>query len=484
MTTFLQELARDTNLTTTENGAATYASSLSASLDYFAAAGAMRDTPDKAADLFEKAYREDPQTAVRIMFYLRDVRGGQGERAMFRACLKRLADLGYSDMGKVLKHVPEYGRWDDVFYDGSTVTGPMVQLVGEQLVADAKACGLGQPVSLAAKWLPSEKSKSRQRLWLNLRRALGLSERKYRKVLSRLRSHIGLLEHQMSDNRWEDIDYGKLPSRAHMTHVKAFKRHTPDKYQAYLDSVNRGEADMKASVLYPYELYDMAYGPNADAASAFWENLPDYTRGNDGIVLADVSGSMTGRPMAVSVSLALYFAERNQGAYKGYFMTFSDRPQLVKVEGDTLADRLANIESSDWGMSTDLEAAFDAILAAAKRSGAGEVPKTLYIVSDMEFNQATGSWDRRSGTFRQSADDTMFETAKRKFADAGLVLPHVVFWNVNARNSNYPATMFDGNVTLVSGLSPSVFGMAVEGKAPAELMSEVVNGPRYQPIVI
>ncbi|SKT46478.1 DUF2828 family protein [Mycobacteroides abscessus] len=480
MTTFLDELLREDNLTLTENGAATNKSSLNAVVDYFAAAGAMRDTPAKAAELFEKAFLEDPQTAVRTMFYLRDVRGGQGERAVFRECYRSLAAMAPATAEALLVHIPEYGRWDDVFYDGSNVTPGISALIGDQLVKDAKDFSEGKSVSLLAKWLPSDKSKARKDLAINLRKAIGLDQRKYRKVLSRLRSRISLLEHDMSAKRWKEIDWGKLPSRAHKTHVKAFYRNTPAEYQAYLDSVVKGEAKVNAGTLYPYELYDMVHAGQAKAADALWANLHDYTRGNDGIVLADVSGSMWGRPMSVSVSLALYFADRNQGAYKDHFMTFSSTPKLEKVTGRTLSERMNAIQhSTTWCGSTDLFAAFRAILEAGKRSG--EVPKTLYVVSDMEFDAAfgLGRWGRQP-----SASATIFEAAKREFADAGLELPHVVFWNVNARNSNYPALAHDGHVTLVSGLSPTVFGMAVEGKSPAELVQDVVNGPRYQQIVV
>ncbi|NGX06413.1 MULTISPECIES: DUF2828 family protein [Mycobacteroides] len=476
MTAFLQEIRREFNQARTENGAVTNASSFDAVVDFFGAAGAMRYRPDEAADLFEKAYREDPQSAIRTMFYLRDVRGGQGERAVFRACLKRLADLGFTPMDKVLKHIPEYGRWDDIFYEGSKVTGAMAKLVGDQLVKDAHDFNRGESVSLLAKWLPSDTSKGRAELAINLRKAIGLDQRKYRKVLSRLRSRIELLEHDMSAKRWDEIDWGKLPSQAHRTHVKAFHRHTPAEYQAYLDSVTKGEAKINTSTLYPHEVYRMATR-GEPAADVMWANLPDYTTGSDSLVMADVSGSMTWEnnalAMAVSVSLALYFAERNKGAYNGYFMTFASSPQLIKAEGETLRQRLASIENAPLGGSTNLEAAFDTILAAGVRSG--EVPKSLYIVSDMEFNQAVSYGSRST---------SIFEGAKGKFVRAGLELPHVVFWNVNARNSNYPALAHDGNVSLVSGFSPSIFGMAVEGKSPAELVQDVVNGPRYQPIVI
>jgi hypothetical protein len=473
MTAYIDALRTETNLAFTENGAVTNRSSLDPVVDFFALGGAMRDTPEDAADLFELAFQADPLSAVRVMFYLRDVRGGQGEREVFRACLRRLASYDGPAYRKIIAHIPFYGRWDDVFHSG--VSAAVVQLVSDQLNDDLLALCCGGPVSLMAKWLPSENTSSaatRKRAYL-LRRALNMTPRRYRKTLSVLRERIHLLEQDMSANRWQEIDFAKLPSQAHRKHVNAFYRHTPAEYITYLDSVGQGAASINVATLYPYEVFDMVRKGQGAAADVMWSNLPDYTAGKNALVMADVSGSMEGRPMSVSVSLALYFAERNQGAFNGYFLTFSAQPRLVKVRGDTLSSRLSFIHRSEWGGNTNLLEAFRAMLDAALRSGEAP-PSVLYVVSDMEFDEATGVG--RQGT--------VFHAAQTEFAECGYDLPHVVFWNVNARNMQAPATILDGNVSLVSGCSPTVFGMAVEGKSPAELMRSVIDSDRYASIVL
>ncbi len=492
MTKFLTALQAETNLTRTENMAVTNKSTLSPVLDYFSLAGAMRNDPKGSAQLFEQAFREDPQTAVRILFYLRDVRGGQGERDIFRAGWQKLCHIDAVAAEKLLQHIPEYGRWDDLFGTPGNLAGSVVNLIKNQLQKDLASLKVSptEPVSLLAKWLPSENttSKDTKRAARWLRTQLGYAagpsgtSPDYQRALSSLRRRIRLLEQDMSAKRWNEIDFGKLPSQAHRKHVKAFYRHVPDKYSAYLASVEKGEAKINVNTVYPYEIYEMCklgYGfQNSQYANVAWENLPDYTDGKNAIVMADVSGSMMGRPMSVSVSLALYFAERNKGAFKGYFMTFSESPQLVKVQGDNLAKRLASIEKSRWGMNTDLSKAFRAILAAAKQSNEAP-PEVLYVISDMEFDAATSS-----GWSNPTAQDTVFQTAKRDFAQAGYQLPHVVFWNVDARNQQVPATILDGQVSLVSGCSPTIFGVAVQGKSPMDVVYDVVNSDRYARIVL
>lgn len=469
MTTYLDALRQTTNYTTTENGALTNRSSLDPIVDFFSLAGAMRNNPQGAADLFEKAYEAEPLTAVRTMFYLRDIRGGQGERDVFRACLRRApADV----LDRVAHHIPEFGRWDDIFFNG--ITDGVLDLIRTQWAMDENGLAEGGQISLMAKWLPSENAgKASKLLALRIADHLDLSPAEYRRSLSAMRARIKLLEHDMSANRWNDIDYGKLPSQAHRKHVKAFKRHTPERYAEYLASVDKGEAKINVGTVYPYEIYNMV-GTQPAYANTAWENLPDYTGGDDALVMADVSGSMWGLPMSVSVSLALYFAERNKGLFKGYYMSFSDQPVLVKVTGKTLAERMTNIEHKHKhiGYNTDLSKAFRAILAAALKANEAP-PKTLYIISDMEFDQAT-----------IGNNDTVFETAKQEFASAGVEMPHTVFWNVNARQTQAPALACNGKVSLVSGLSPTIFSMAVQGKTPRELVDAVVNAERYQGITL
>jgi hypothetical protein len=477
-TSFLDALQKNTSKNArTENGAVTHSATGSDVLNFYALAGAMRDNVKQAKQLFRKALNEDRQLAIRALFYLRDIRGGQGERDLFRELYR---ELDADTAGKVAAFIPEYGRWDDLF---SVPNVPaIVEIVSRQLRVDNTNLEDGKSVSLMAKWLPSENASSKvsRAQARELAAALGLSNKEYRQQVVRLRKHIGLLEQAMSEGNWDGIDYSKLPSQASRKHSKAFNRHDNDRFSAFLDAVIKGEAKMNAGTTYTYEVVDMIRKGQTKAADAMWSALPDYTNGANALVVADVSGSMGsvsygGGPIDVSVSLALYFAERNKGPFNGYFMTFSERPELVKVSGATLSDKMRNIGMANWGMNTNIQAVFDVILKAAKAAGADatDVPKIVYIVSDMEFDRST-----------RNSDKTAFENAKKQFEKAGYVLPHIVFWNVNARNTNVPVTKNEGNVTLVSGLSQSTFAQVVQGKTPYESMIDVLNGPRYAQILV
>jgi len=341
--------------------------------------------------------------------------------------------------------------------------------------------------SLLAKWLPSENASSSNSRTMARQIAadLGMSNKEYRKRVVALRKRIGLLEQKMSENEWNEIDYGKIPSQAGRKHNKAFRRHDENRFEQFLDAVVSGEKTVNAGTLFTYEVVDVVRKGDNKTADALWKNLPDFTNGNNALVVADTSGSMGNidrsysatQPIDVSVSLALYFAERNTGAFKDYFLTFSERPQLVKVVGNTLAAKLKNISTAHWGMNTNIQAMFDLLLKSAKDTGATaeDMPKIIYIISDMEFDSST----RNSGL-------TAFENAKQAYEQAGYTLPHIVFWNVNARgsNSNVPVTKNEGNVTLVSGLSQSTFRYVIEGKTPLQSMLDILNGDRYAQIEV
>lgn len=488
---FLDELHRDTNRASeTANGALSNTSTLDPLLDFFSKAGAMRGREKEAYVLFEKAFAADKLNAIRCLFYLRDIRGGQGERSVFRYILSQLnQDL----VNKVSKYIPDYGRWDEVPINDFTI-----ELIGKQLEEDEARMKAGKSVSLLAKWLPSENasSKTQRNAARKIATQLSLLGKPvqvqdndfrtyslpnlapYRKKVVALRKHIDLLEQKMSAKKWMDIKFEKLPSQAHKKHVKAFYRHQDQRYREYLEKVNTGEAKINSGTLFTYDIYNMIKGyhvpqSQVDAANALWSGLPDYTRGTNALVLADVSGSMdsnNGLPMAISVSLALYFAEHNEGPFKDYFMTFTTKSRLQKINGNNLKERMDSIERADWHGSTNVQSAFDAILRSAQTSKASpdDMPKVLYIISDMQFNVATSGNDK-----------TNFEVMKEKYRDAGYELPHVVFWNVNAFGKDSPATKHDENVTLISGASQSTFKYVIEGKTPLESMMEVLGSERY-----
>jgi hypothetical protein len=473
---FLEELEKGLNKTArTANGAISNQSTLNPLLDFFSNAGAMRGRERDAVRLFQNAFDADATLAIRALFYLRDVRGGQGERSVFRAVLNT---LDKDVLNEIAKYIPEYGRWDEVPFNESGLI-----LIRNQLQDDLDMLAQNKPVSLLAKWLPSENtsSKATQAKAKELSKALGYKPSQYRKTLSALRKHITLLEQSMSQREWAEIQYDKLPTQAHRKHVKAFKRHSPEKYEAYLGAVEKGEAKINSGTAFTYELYNMVNEGNARTANAMWDALPDWTNGTNALVLPDVSGSMgmgrsDVRPISVSVSLAVYFAERNKGLFKDYFLEFSSEARLHKLSGTTLEAKLNSVQrSTNWMGSTNLQSAFDAILNAAvlARAEQAEMPKVLYIISDMQFNQAT-----------TNNRETNLEVAQRKFEEAGYELPHIVFWNVNATGNEAPATMYDNKVTLISGSNQSTFQYAVAGKTPMESMLDILNSDRYKQISV
>lgn len=463
----LDGMEKETSKGFTENGAVTFTRSGSANLDFYAQAGAMRKNPELALELFIKAFAEDRLTAVKILFYLRDVRGGQGERTLFRTCLEWLGMEGKEVFEKVVNFVPEYGRWDDLFFDNEKC----FQVIDEQLGKDNTT----STPSILAKWLPtinasSNKTKAKAKY---MAKALNLSEIEYRKLVRDLRKKIDVVEARMSANEWGSINYSGVPSQASRIYKNAFAKHDTERYGEFINKAVTGEVKINASTLYPYQIYNSVHRDYSETLEALWNQLPDYTQGKNALVVADVSGSMVGDPMSVSVSLALYFAERNQGQFKNHFITFSGEPQLQKITGKNLRDKMRQIETSEWGMNTDLQAVFNLILNTAVNNGCKreEMPETIYIISDMEFDNCV--------------DQTNLEEIKAKYDVAGYKVPNIVFWNVDARSGkNLPAQKNEEGVSLVSGFSPVIFKIAVENKTPEQVMLDTINSPRYDQIVL
>jgi hypothetical protein len=461
-------LSKATSKGLTENGAVTFTESGSANLDFFAQAGAMRKNPSAALELFKKAFYEDRQTSVRVLFYLRDIRGGQGERKLFRTCLEWLGEQEQDIFEKIISHVPEYGRWDDIFFDNAAC----FRFINSQLMVDDNA----DNPSLLAKWLPTinAKSKNTRQAAMFMAKNLQIDDISYRRWVRDLRKKIATVEEKMSARDWKSIDFSKVPSQASRIYKNAFERHDGERYGKFIEKATKGEVKINASTLYPYQIYDSVNSDYSKTLEALWNQLPDYTQGRNALVVADVSGSMSGTPLSVSVSLALYFAERNKGQFKDYFITFSAQPKLQKVVGKTLKEKMANINNAQWDMNTDLQAVFDTILdtAVANMTSADEMPSTLYIISDMEFDMACGN-------------HTNFEVIEKKYAKAGYKIPTIVFWNVDAKTGkNLPARADQKNVSMVSGFSPSIFKIAVENKTAEQVMVETVNSERYAPIVL
>ena len=490
----LNYLKQEANRTYTENGAVTNRSTGSELLDLFATVGALRRADEQEiTDRFLRAWTEDKDLAMKLLFYARDVRGGLGERRVFRAVLRWLAVNEPKSLVKNLPMIAEYGRWDDaVTLLDSPVKAAVVDLLKEQLDKDQEVLEQEDaPVSLLGKWLPSINAHNEEtvRLGRLLAKELGLSEREYRKILSALRARIRILENNLREKDYS-FDYAKQPSKAMFKYRKAFARNDRERYTEFLQRVQRGEATLHTGTLLPYELVDPYLGGNgrsflmpltpeeAQTLNTTWAALEDFATDENALAIVDTSGSMywsnSPKPASVALSLGLYFAERAKGPYRNHFIEFSAHPELIELKGETFVEKLRYIASFCEVANTNLTAVFDLILSAAVKNSVPQedLPQKLYIISDMEFDACVNN-----------ASATVFENARKRYAEHGYELPQLVFWNVQSRNCQQPVTMDDRGVALVSGCSPRIFSMAMEGVLdPYAFMLSVLNAERYAPI--
>lgn len=483
MNTLLENLEKETNFTTTENQAKTHKSSLSSLVDFFGLGAALRSRDEQEIiSLFSKAFAEDRLLALKALFYIRDVRGGQGERKTFRTILKWLANNYPEVVSQNLEVIAEFGRWDDLLaLEGTKCWQETLNIIKNEWTSSLNS----HKPSLMFKWLPSinTSSKETRRLAKIICKALQMKEKEYRQSLAKFRSALNVVEKDMCANNWKEINYSSVPSKATLIYKDAFQKHDKERYGQFIADVKKGKVKINASVTYPYEIVEriLDHQDQSETLDVIWEALPNYLEGNEheGIVVADVSGSMAGRPMAVSISLALYFAERNKGPFKDYFMTFSENPELVKVEGNNIREKVMNLSQADWQMNTNLVAVFDKILETATKHNVvqSEMPKNIYIVSDMEFDAAC------EGDVEQQ--QTNFEVIQRKYQEHGYQRPNLIFWNVNSRNNQAPITKDDKGTCMVSGCSPIIFKTLLEGGeiTAYDVMIKVLSNERYNCII-
>ena len=493
----LNHLKNAANMTYTENGAVTYESTGSSCLDLFATIGALRHANDEEIiSRFVRAYAEDRDNAMKLIFFARDIRGGLGERRVFRVIMNWLAVNEPESAKKNISYVAEFGHWDDLLcLMGTACENEMLDYIKDQFYTDEKALEEGNEVSLLGKWLPSVNATSIDTVKKakKIAKAFGLSDAEYRRALTKLRAHIRIIENNLREKDYT-FDYEKQPSRALFKYRKAFIRNDEARYDEFLNKAVSGEVKLNASNVSPYELVEPYlttgwYGNNRTfmkaiteeekkALNATWNALPDFGGEENALAVIDTSGSMYScnnpTPAAVALTLGLYFAERNKGAFKNHFIEFSARPQLIEIKGETFADKLRYVASFNEIANTNLEAVFDLILEAAVKGSVSqeELPAKLIIISDMEFDWCI-----------YNASATNFENAKAKFARFGYRLPEIVFWNAASRNRQQPVKMNEQGVALVSGATPRLFEMIAGGNlSPYAFMMEVLENPRYEKI--
>ena len=453
----------------TANGMKARKSTAKATVDLFYKIGASRGK-DITRD-FTAAYVENSDVALRIAQWARDVRGGAGERQLFRDLLVHLEKRDPDAALALLKKVPEVGRWDDIF----VFSTPALKSAAYTMLGDALRARNG----LAAKWTPRKGQVAAE-----VRAFFGMTPKQYRKSLVALTK---VVETQMCANDWDNINFSHVPSVAARNYKKAFNRHTP-LFAEYVAKLVSGDKTVKvnASAIYPHDVlkgvahsYTKLNKTETDHVIAQWDALPNYVGDASILPLVDVSGSMTTsvpgssvRCLDVAVGLGLYLADKNKGAFKDTFLTFSSKPQLVTLKGN-IVEKCDQMSKSNWEMSTNLHAAMDKILSVAVKGSvpASDMPAMLLILSDMQFNQCA------------RYDDTAMQMIERKFADAGYTVPQIVFWNLNS-SDNVPVKADKSGAALVSGFSPSIMTSLLAADldqfTPEGIMLKTVMSDRYK----
>ena len=506
MNTFLNEMKNDANYKLTENGGVAVRSTMNAVYDMFALCGAYRSRfNEDCIRMFKNAYEENKDLALKCLFYLGDCRGGQGERRYFRVCFSWLAENYPKVATKLIREIPTFRRWDDVLYScvGTHIEKDALEFIKEQLIIDMQC----KTPSLLGKWLPSENASSKEtrRMGNIVRKYLNITHKNYRQLLSKLRSQINIVEKLMSENRWNEIEFDKIPSRAGLIYKNAFARRDliAKKYEAFAKDEN---TKVNAAVLYPYEVVEQALrnyshwgsyrqleGTDRAMINKYWANLPDYFDGKQSNMLCvvDTSGSMVGTPLNVAISLGMYAAERAGGPFKNHYISFSSRPQLIAIDGIDFVDSVRRIYRTNLCENTDLTKTFDMLLEIADRPDTKEedIPETIVVISDMEIDEGSVgreyNWEMRKYVYNNhnwnsNNIDTEMEKVRQKWAAHGHKMPRLVYWNVDARHN----TILDRgpNVSLVSGMSPVIFKQVITGKTGMDLMLEALNSDRYKNI--
>ena len=496
MNELLKNMKTAANYTRTENGALTHKSTLNKVLDMFAMGGSMRArSDDDVINMFKQAYNENKTLALKCLFYLRDVRGGAGERRFFRVCIRWLATEFPKEMEHLISAVQEYGRWDDLFELFDTPCE-------ESMMGYIKWAINKNKDHLLYKWMPSinTSSKNTQERGRKFAREFGMTEREYRKMLSEGRKACNLVETLMSQNHWDQIAFDHLPSKAGLMYKNAFMRReeTKERYAAFMaDKKTKVNAGVLTPVDIAHQIFN-SWNPSKverNAWQKYWDGLKDYYHGREepGIAVVDVSGSMSGTPMEAAVAMGAYIAERGKGPFHNHFITFSANPQLVEFEGVDIYDKFKRAERADWGQNTNIEAVFDMLLETGVRNHVpdAEMPKTIYILSDMEFdrclidkstNYQSRSWYFSNHyTLNRGQIDTLIEKKAKQWRAAGYTAPRIIFWNLRAAQLNIPA--IGPGFSYCSGFSMSALEGILSGKDGVAMMLEVLENERYEPIV-
>ena len=483
----------------TENGALGYKTSGQSIVDLNFKIPSYRTKID-----IDKSLGENTNLTLRWLLYLRDIKEGVGERKSFREYLlyycQEHEELALKFLDIV--DITEYGRWDDIvwLYCQDNISYrekcTLAHIIRDQVEQDKQNYLLDKPISLLAKWLPSENASSKETKEnaKKIRIILRLNSREYRKLLSSLRKYIDIVERKISKNEWDSVNYSKVPSKANLLYAQAFLRHDGKRREEYLDKVEQGKEKINANALFLHDIIHKyknqnplyVYGNSStfnkdETLELLWKAQKKIEGFSNTLVVRDGSASMCScignsevTALDVADAITLYCAENNSGIYKKKFLTFSHKAKVVDVSNClTLADKLSRIIKEDDYSNTDINNVFNLVLNTALKTEAKQedLPKTILIISDMEFDYISNN------------EEILFEEIGRKFEENGYKLPKLVFWNVNSRNNVIPIQQNENGVILLSGFSKNLMEMVMSSELdPYNALVKVLNKKRYEVI--
>lgn len=484
MNTFIKELEKTNKFGYTENGAHTRTTTDKALYDLFAFGATYRERSEEDCILlFKKAFLENPVLSLKCLFYIRDITDGTGERRFFISCYKWLIKNYPEYAERNMKFIPTFGRWKDIFdiFCDTSLENKAFDFVEKQLFKDLS----NKYPSLCAKWCPScntssAETRRKAKKFINY---LGWTPKHYRKILSALREKINVLERYLSLKEWDKIDFSKVPSVAGLKYSDLFNT-KPELSTRYSEYISNKETKVNTKTLYPYQIINSAIKkdtPN-EIIEKYWKNLPDYFQNTKDkvICVVDTSGSMTWgydsvRPIDVAISLGMYCAERLQGDFHNKYISFSSYPQFVEIEGVDLKDKINRVYRKNLCENTNIKATFDLLKKACLNAKEEDRPNKIIIISDMEIDGYYHHIDLDNSTF--------MENIRKEWAAAGLEMPAIVYWNVNARHNNVLEDADTSYVTYVSGYSPAIFKQIMSGISGIVVMYDKLLDDRYKDIM-
>lgn len=483
MNTFIDAMKQhDTNVTFTDNGAVSYKSTTSGLLDYFANFAQYRnESENNILALFLKAFNEDRTNALRLLFYSRSPRNGQGEKRVFQTIIKYLA-IHYSEwMLENLDNIIKFGYYKDLYVLSDTFMWNKIVVFWTNKIKDGDL--------LAAKYAPTETQSVKNKdsknkhvgdfVYALYDNDVPTNYKKYRKLISSMRANANIVERLMSTNQWTKINYEAVPGVAHKRYNEAFAKRDAERYAAYLLQVKLGNKKINASVLNPVELVHKYRGDGLwetnNTLELLWKALPDYFVDSKRTIIPvlDCSGSMSSglkiNPIDAAIGLGIYCMQHNTSeAYKNKYITFSDSAQFYELSDTTLNRQIKEIDDHGEVANTNLQKVFDLILGVAIKNNLTQtdLPTDIMIISDMQFDQGC-----------KHNDLTNYQVAQNKFNSHGYELPTIWFWNVDDTPTDMPVLAHTPKTYLLSGYSPSVIKTILTNTVttPYDLMMAVCH---------